>query len=79
MEGMVERASDNLLKERAGESGEEMEEAMEGGSGRACSGGVRAALQKVRGAPRLVEMGAQPLVIQREGRWASQAFMGYVR
>ena len=34
---------------------------------------------RIEGAIRLVEMGAQPSVIQREGRWASQAFMGYVR
>ena len=49
MEGMDERASDDLLKERAGESGEEMEEAREGGSGRAGSRGIRAALPKDRG------------------------------
>ena len=49
MEGMDERASDVLLKKLAGESGEGMEEAREGGSGRAGSGGIRAALRKNRG------------------------------
>ena len=34
---------------------------------------------RVGGATRLAEMGAPPWVIQREGRWASQEFMGYVR
>ena len=46
---MDERASDVLLKERAGESGEEMEGAREGGSGRAGSRGTRAALRMRRG------------------------------
>ena len=34
---------------------------------------------RIGGATRLAEMGAQPWVIQREGRRASQEFMGYVR
>ena len=34
---------------------------------------------RIGGATRLAEMGAQPWVIQRRERWASQAFMGYVR
>ena len=34
---------------------------------------------RIGGATRLAEMGAQPWVIQREGRWALQAFMGCVR
>ena len=34
---------------------------------------------RIGGATRLAEMGAPPWVIQREGRWAKQAFMGYVR
>ena len=34
---------------------------------------------RIEGATRLAEMGALPWVIQREGRLASQAFMGYVR
>ena len=46
---MDEGASDVLLKGRAGESGEEMEGAREGGSERAGSNGIRAALGKDRG------------------------------
>ena len=33
----------------------------------------------IGGATRLAEMGAPPWVIPGEERWASQAFMGYVR
>ena len=46
MEGVDERASDVLLKERAGGSGEEMEGAREGGSGKVSSSGIRAVLRK---------------------------------
>ena len=49
MEGMEERARDVLLKERAGQSGEGMKGAREGGSGRAGSRIIRAALGKDRG------------------------------
>ena len=31
------------------------------------------------GATRPVEMAAQPWVVQRKGKWASQAFRGYER
>ena len=34
---------------------------------------------RMRGATRLAEMGAPSWVIQREARWASQPFMGFVR
>ena len=34
---------------------------------------------RIEGATRLAEMRAQPWVIQREGRWASLALIGYVR
>ena len=33
----------------------------------------------IRGAVGLAAMGVSPLVIQREGRWSSRAFMVYVR
>ena len=34
---------------------------------------------RIGGATKLAEMGAPPWGIQREGRWASRALMGYVR
>ena len=34
---------------------------------------------RIGGATRLAAMGASPLMIQREGRWSSSAFMLYVR
>ena len=78
MEGMEEGASGALLRERTGERGEEMEGAWEGG--------VREQDQefapysgKIGVATRPEKMGPQPWVILREGRWASEAFMGYVR
>lgn len=49
--------------------------AREGSSGGAGIGGARAALGEVEGATRLSEMGAPPWVLQREERWASQAFI----
>ena len=49
VEGMKEGASHVLLKERAGENKEKMEEAREGDSGGTGPGGIRAALRKDRG------------------------------
>ncbi|CAM9698169.1 unnamed protein product, partial [Choristocarpus tenellus] len=34
---------------------------------------------RIGGVTRLANMGVTELVIQREGRWKSRAFMGYVR
>ena len=77
---MDEGASDVLLKERA-----ERECGGNGGSkGRGAEGELvqeefARHLGRIGGATRLAEMVAQPSTIQREGRWVSQAFMGYVR
>ena len=49
VEGMDEGASDVLLREQAGESGEEMDGAREGGIGRAGSRAICATLGKDRG------------------------------
>ena len=34
---------------------------------------------RIGGATRMAEMGAPPWVIQKQGRWVLQAFMGYMR
>lgn len=51
-----------------------------GGRGETDSGGVRATFNgRIGGATTLAARGASDAVIQTEGRWASKAFMRYVR
>ena len=79
MEGVDEREIDILPQEWAGEGEGDVEIAKGRSSGGTDTGGVPLHSGRIGGAPRLAEMGAPPWVIQREGRWASQAFVGYVR
>ena len=79
VEGVDEREIDILPQEWAGEGEGDVEIAKGRSSGGTDTGGVPLHSGRIRGAPRLAEMGAPPWVIQREGRWASQAFVGYVR